>query len=84
MYVSFKTNQTNVKGPRHNLRSHFKNLLFLMSRMANIGTVYVLLMLRQILKSQTSNKQYMEFVILCFVDKALESFYCLHLCCIGT
>lgn len=49
-----------------------------MSRMANIGTVYVLLMLRQILKSQTSNKQYMEFVILCFVDKALESFYCLH------
>lgn len=44
-----------------------------MSRMANIGTVYVLLMLRQILKSQTSNKQYMEFVILCFVDKALES-----------
>lgn len=55
-----------------------------MSRMANIGTVYVLLMLRQILKSQKSNKQYMEFVILCFVDKALESFYCLHLCCIGT
>lgn len=55
-----------------------------MSRMANIGTVYVLLMLRQILKSQKSNKQYMEFVILCFVDKALESFYCLHLFCIGT
>lgn len=44
-----------------------------MSRMANIGTVYVLLMLRQILKSQKSNKQYMEFVILCFVDKALKS-----------